>query len=239
MLVCLLLGACSDDGGSPADGGTPDGPVGDCTQPGRSCFAPFVCRDDSFGGKACLSPVGDLPTCKGTPAGQAVPFQPTPGGAVVHWALKPGCVATSHVQALASRAPAIAAAVKAFSDVGCSNLSLDPPAVLEVDPDLGRGERRIHFKLGQPLSSSPAVATATFEVETGRVLTAVVTIDPKQQNSITDADLLELVGLCVGLAPAPQGTDSVMAIGSQVSALTAEDDKAICALYGSPTYCGD
>jgi hypothetical protein len=240
VAVAIGLAGCSDDGAVVADARA-DHKVGDCTDPARACVAPFVCRAGPVPGEmVCLSPEGDVPTCSGTPPGQVVPFQPGPQGPVVHWVLS-GCVATSYTSSLAVRAADIAAAVKAWDDVACSELCLEPPRVSEADPDLDRGERRLHFRSEKPLSSSPAVATVNFEPATGRIFTAVASIDPQQQGSLSKTDLMQLVGLGVGLATVPPGgsIESVMALGSAAKAPTAADRTAICKLYGRPSYCGD
>ena len=272
ITVVLFCAACSDDGGgqpptpdtqppakdggldvatpdgqAPAPDGTapqPDGTVlaGDCTDPGKTCFAPFVCRlNPKTNKKSCLSPVGDVPPCVGTPSGQVVPFATVYGSSlVVHWPMQPGCVATSYVPALKPRAAEIAAAVKGWHDVGCSALCLNPPTETAVPPDLARGERRIHFKLDTVTGmNSPALTQATYESDTGRIYTVEVFIDPQQQASVGAADLAQLLGFAVGLMQAPASASSVMKPSPTLTAPGSDDTAAFCKLYAQPGYCGD
>lgn len=270
MVTCtLLLGllACSDDGGAAPDSGSPpvdtqlppgdsgpaapDGsdlghadsivPAGDCTDPGKTCFAPFVCRvNPKTGTKACLSPVGDIPPCVGTPPGQVVPFATTSSSnLVVHWPMKPGCVATSYAPALQALASDIAAAVKAWHDVSCSALCLDPPQEMANSPDVERRERRVHFRHGTLSSSIPAMTQVSYEEDTGRMFAVEVVIDPQLQGSVTPSGVAQLVGFAVGLMQAPATADSVMKISSQLTAPGADDTTALCKLYATPGYCAD
>ena len=238
-LACCSGSAKTSDGGALDRGGS-DIPQGDCTSPGRSCVAPFVCRAPAgFTARACLSPEGDVPDCNGTPPGQEVPFQPTAAGPVVHWALAPGCVATSYPPAMADFKGSVVAAVKAWQDLDCSKLCIESPVENDREPDRARGERRLHFRFGQPSSFAAAMVTVDPEPETGRIYTAVVTIARAKIAQQTEADWVRMVGLGIGLARALPGVDSVMALDSKAKLPTANDRAALCTLYGEPAYCGD
>ena len=257
FVLFVVLAGCSDDNNSAVDSQPPhdgridsatgdlapsgDSTLTDCTDPGKTCFAPFVCRlNPKTGTKGCLSPEGDVPPCVGTPAGQTVPFATVyENDQVVHWTMKQGCVATSYDAGLKPRAAEIAAAVKAWSDVSCSALCLDPPTEQAASPDIFRGERRIHFKLDAPPQPTPALTQVTYESETGRVLGADVIIDPQQQSSVGASELLQLVGFAVGLSQAPATADSVMKSSPSLTAPGADDTAALCKLYAAPGFCAD
>ena len=216
--------------------------AGDCTDPGKTCFAPFVCRlNPKTGKKGCLSPAGDVPPCVGTPGGQVVPFATVYGSdLVVHWTMKQGCVAPSYAPALKPRAAEIAAAIKAWHDVSCSALCLDPPTEQSTSPDIFRGERRLHFKLDAPPQPGiPALTQVTYEMDTGRMLGAEVIIDPQQQGSVGASELLQLVGYAVGLSQAPNSADSVMKPSPSLTAPGTDDTAALCKLYAAPGFCAD
>jgi hypothetical protein len=249
ILAAVTLSACSDDddgptvdsGSSPdgttiVDSATTDGPLGTCTA--TSCAAPFTCQANDGGTKGCRSAAGDVPACSGTPDGQLVPFALVPETSIpTHWAVAPGCLATSYHPDLGTQATQIAAAVKAFSDVICSALCLEPPIETAAVPELARAERRIHFRVGDS-NVTRARTTVLFENTTGRILTVTVDIEPGEQDNIAAHEWLQLVGYAVGLSAAAQGVNSVMA-PSPATSVTSNDEQALCKLYGSPSYCGD
>jgi hypothetical protein len=157
---------------------------------------------------------------------------------VVHWQLKHGCIPVTYDPAAASFTSAIAAAAKAWSDVACSDLCLDPPTESSTEPEWERGEREIHVDVGD-VQGSPMLTTVYFENDTGRTFVAFITIDAQNQGQISDSDFLQMFGLAIGLGSATNGASSVMAPDSAHTALTAADETAVCALYGDPSYCGD
>ncbi len=114
-----------------------------------------------------------------------------------------------------------------------------------MDMDINRNEinsqfeRRIHFSLKTVAANQRAVTTVDFETSTGRIINAEILVDPAAAKETTAVDFLKLVGFAVGLEAALPGDKSMMAQDSKVSAPTADDEKALCRLYGTPNYCGD
>jgi len=249
-LGAMASAACSDDGATPTDGGSEgvvlmDGGKADaaptCELPAHSCYKPFVCRVPPGGGaKGCFSADGDVPACKGTPAGQDVAFNTTKSGLVVHWPLKPGCVAVSYTADVAQLAALIDQGSHAWSDVGCSDLCLEPPQHDDNVPEFHRRERRIHIRSGTPGDpTAPAQTDLIFEQTTGRIMKAEILVDVTKLDKLQDHHWLPLLGMALGLKTADAKMDSVMASGWQMTSLTQSDEVALCKLYGKPSYCGD
>jgi hypothetical protein len=249
-LLALTVAACSDDDVPAVDGGvdlvsTADIAKADaapgCELPAHSCYKPFICRVPASGGaKGCWSADGDVPGCKGTPSGQVVPFNTTGGGLVVHWAIKPGCVAVSYSGDLVPQAAFIDQATLAWSDLACSSLCFDPPQHDDNLPEFHRRERRIHILTGKPTDpTAPAQTNLIFEETTGRIMKAEILVDLAKLDQIKEHHWLPLLGLATGLAAAPTSTDSVLAKGWTVTTLSKQDEAALCKLYGTSSYCGD
>jgi hypothetical protein len=250
ILLALAAAGCSDDEGVPADGGAdlvttgdggkPDAAPG-CDLPAHSCYKPFVCRVPPSGGaKGCWSADGDVPSCKGTPSGQVVPFNTTGGGLAVHWAVEPGCVAITYSGDVVPQAAFIDQAALSWSEVACSSLCFDPPQHDDNQPEFHRRERRIHILSGKPTDpTAPAQTDLIFEETTGRIMKAEIIVDMAKLGQLKEHHWLPLIGLATGLAAAPTSTDSVLAKGWTVTTLSKEDEVAICKLYGTPSYCGD
>jgi hypothetical protein len=217
-----------------------NGPQGDCRDRARSCFAPAQCLASAkTGAFGCRIPATKDPTCSGSPTGQVVPFVTTPEGRTVHWVLNGGCIAVSYEPALAIWSNALAVAARAWTDVDCAGICLAPPVQNAVAPDAARGEQRIHVRLGD-VTSWPAVTESYFEQDSGRAIAAEVVIDRSRTAEVEASDFLRLIGHALFLAEA-RG-DSIMApvvTPRRTVALTANDRRAICTLYGVPSYCGE
>ncbi|MFN2165831.1 MAG: hypothetical protein ACK2U9_06180 [Anaerolineae bacterium] len=214
----------------------------DCRAPDRDCDAPFVCReaDSAPHDYLCLSPVGDLPTCTGTPAGQVVPFALEPGTDIpLHWTTAGGPVAVTYSPDLDPTGLDPQVLDGTWDADACAFDLLGQVQVAEDTVDPLRTERRIHIQLAE-LDSAAAMTTTYYEQGTGRIVSAVIDIDPDGIAQLGTGDLLLLLGQAVGLAEAPAGTDSVMVFQSGRDTLSALDIEAFCALYpAAGSRCGD
>lgn len=239
MAFVLVLGACTtntETGQSDASADT----AGDTFSCTLNCVAPLLCGvDPKDGSEKCASAPGDVPTCKGTPPGQAVPFALAADQFVVHWPLKPGCIKTSYDAALAPYAAKITAAVATIAELGCSSLCLEAPVQMETVPTLPAGERRIHFHVLSKDTGGVAATQLLFELATGRMMGVSIEVDPSSASSLRQMDYLKLMAFAIGLKSSPEGTNSLTAPESPASSLTALDETAICTLYGAPGICGD
>jgi len=209
---------------------------GDCRDPDRSCFEPFVC-EVFFEAYSCHSPYDEMPVCHGTPAGQAVPFALVTGDDIpLHWTLPEGCIPVSHRPGFAGLLPGIEGALAAWNALACSDVCFASIEVREDDPDLVRRERRVHIKSALLPDGTVTRVTLYYEAWTGRIWSAVVEVDTRWTTPPMLAEFVTVIGQVLGLDRAVPGTDSVMA-GSGADAPTALDEEAVCRLYGTPTYC--
>lgn len=217
----------------------PAGTYDDCRDLGRSCFDPYECIEYETGSYGCRFPGPRAVTCRGTPAGQVVPFVTTTGaddGLTLHWPLAGGCIPITYEEALRGWSPGLTDTATVWNDVGCARICFSPPveAVTTFMPE--RGDRRIHVFLGST-GTWPAVTNVFFEEETGRMIGAEIVMDPTRIDGIEGRDILRLLGYALGL-----GTSSglsVMAEDRKASTITTYDRDALCKLYGDAAYCGE
>ena len=180
---CVVLAAagCGDGGG--------DLDEEDCRAADYPCPSPFACiqcmdsadcLDTQLGEYSCVSPREGRPTCTEQPNGQVVPFATLDNGRTVHWAIRPGCIATSYDSSLSPRADVIRTSLNVWDNVGCSEICFDDPFETSMAPELL--ERRIHFTIDEILEPElvrvNAVTIARFEVlpDTGRITNVLVRI---------------------------------------------------------------
>lgn len=256
-------GGCSSQQASPAfDGGAPcnaggtcaaglvcdrttgtcasaPGSFGDCREVGLTCFAPYECGEYEPGKHGCRFPAPGPVTCKGTPAGQVVPFTTVTGendGVTVHWPLAGGCIPVTYEPALTGYRSGISAAARVWSDVDCARACFSDATESMTTFAPARGERRIHFLLGDA-GPDPAFVQVFFELDSGRAIGAEVTIAPAHVGSLEGRDMIRLFGYALGLGTA-KGS-SVMAEDREATTITNDDRLAICLLYGDAPYCGE
>jgi len=219
--------------------GCGSGTIDDCRDPAQACFAPFQCEPSSADpdARACSTQSAGLPECRGVPAGSGLDVTLTEDDMPVHHLLLSDCLPVTYSPTLESRRAAIVAAVAAWRSVTCNGLCVTGPALATEAPNALRGERRIHFEIGEAGGAS-LLPTLFYELATGRAIACTVELAAAEADAFATGDALAALMLCSGFAPAT--ADSVTApgpAGSRPETLTATDESALCALYGMPPYC--
>ncbi len=228
-VACLALGlcACATDVGN-----------SDCRSLG--CPEPWICVAPGARGR-CRSASLGIPSCRGTPAGSFIGLEEAAEGIPLHHVSLSRCVSLTYEPALAPFAEAIEAAVATFNAVPCSRLCYAVEGVSEerTNPDIA--ERRLHLALevDDTVSARDRGAVVVFfEFATGRILTCEVDLDTSVLGSFTEADALRAMMSCAGFRSLEVFTPfSVFRPGETM--LTADDERALCAMYGTPGYCAE
>jgi hypothetical protein len=232
LLLAVIVTGCGGDGGG----------HGDCRDDDMSCYEPFVCRaSDSGEGNVCRSPEGDVPTCTGTPTESLVPLAVDPSSGIpLHWTMEGGTIDITYSDDFRSGDVTDPRVVNSnWNMSSCAADILESTNFNPLDPVLERAERRIHFQMND-VPSDTATTTVYYEIGTGRIMTALIDIDPDYASTITDREMIYLLGRALGFTDAPAGTDSVMAPDFTDIRATYNDAQAFCAMYGETgSYCGD
>jgi hypothetical protein len=267
VILCVAFVCCGDSGGDQsADAGNDTGSAGtlggvcrsdaprcepglacdyrdgtcapNCLSETRECFSPFVCQEnDATAEYAC--DLNSVPTCRGTPPNQRVPFATTDTHIPIHWPLESGCLPVSYDETVADVLDRIRDAHQAWNTVSCSRLCFEEARQHDQDPDIYRGELRVHWTTGATPTSS-----VTFSPQTGAIVNAQVMLpeDSEARARLAEWAYLHAVGHISGLAPSMDNTaDSVMVRSASQSRteLGGDDETALCVLYGTPAYCED
>jgi hypothetical protein len=140
------------------------------------------------------------PRCGGeAPANPAdSPFFFTSQGWTVHWASLPGCIAVTYDAALADHASALAAATEQWNALLCTGLCFSGPTV-GGPIDVARRARRIHFVPQQGSESILIDDQLYFDQDSGRILSALVQVQPLALPTLTQRDLFAALGKALGL----------------------------------------
>lgn len=183
--------------------------------------------------------------CRGSPAASPVPLGRTETGAALHWREPARCIALSVSPALGERRAFIEAAAAAWALVGCSELCFEPVGEVAQGPT-DAADRRIHVQPADDEHPVPAGAAAATRVRVrpldGEITGATIALGAAALASPGAEDpteLLRQLGRALGFEQAPEGVDSVLAAGGTANRPTAADEQALCAVYGTPPFCGE
>jgi len=182
--------------------------------------------------------------CRGSPAASPVPLGRTETGAALHWSEPSVCIALSIAPALGDQRAVIEGAAAAWMLVGCSDLCFETVGEAAQGPT-ETTDRRIHLQLADDAHPVPAGAAAVTRVRVrpldGEITGATIVLGPAALANIESEDpteILRQLGRALGFDQAPDGVDSVMAAGGVANQPTAADEQSLCAVYGTPPYCG-
>ncbi len=167
--------------------------------------------------------------CVADSPGLSVPLSRSRDGAVVHWSLDGGCVATRFDPALGERADDIQRAIDAWAGAACSQLCLSRLVGGQPDPE----DRAIYFVV-DPGASVDAAVSIRFSPRTGAMTGVDVLLADPPDGDDDLGDLNWAVGRAIGIGTPEQDTNSVM---RDASSLTAADIKTLCTLYGDEAIC--
>jgi hypothetical protein len=183
--------------------------------------------------------------CRGSPAASRVPLGRTETGAALHWTEPARCIALSVAPALGDRRAFIEGAAAAWTLVGCSELCFEPVGEATEAP-ADAADRRIHVQTADDEHPVPAGAAAATRVRVrpldGEITGATIVLGDTALASAASGDPTELLrqfGRALGFEQAPEGVDSVLAAGGMANRPTAADEQALCAVYGTPPFCGE
>ncbi len=240
--VALAAVGCGDDGSTSWDGGA-DAGGDDCRALG--CPTPYVCEAPSMGGTNhfCSSSSLGIPECRGTPEDSPLDVVVGADDVTLHHTHLSTCVPVTLSSDVAPLAPHLDAAIADVDSVACSRLCFTAAGTSEVSTDPFLAERRIHFRAAESVElggRNYIAPTAWHERTTGRIFGCDVGVDLALLDDLTAGEVLAALLLCSGFSSVSAPSDSVLAIGSpgeRAPTLSADDEAALCALYGTPSYC--
>lgn len=159
-------------------------------------------------------------------SGLVVPVATAPNGDVLHWCPDQFPIPVTYEAAASAILADINDALSVWANVSCSPLTFGTPTE-NANPPSGQ-ERRIHIAL---LPSGAAEASRTnnnFLSNSGEIVSSLV--ETKETSSIVNRTHLA-VGQALGLAIAPNGTESIMAGDYGATVLASDDAAALCYIY--------
>jgi hypothetical protein len=221
----------------------------DCRDEDQACVSPLKCVppfDDSSEKHKC-SLKADLPSCQGSPAGQAVPFSVTKYNRPTHWVWKQGCVPVTYSSELSSHASLINAASHLWNQLSCGLCFTDSKlSTKDIDITAKRWDLRIHFKAvpRHELVNDVGSGDIYFEEMTGRMCGAEGRLNREALTKYGLAEFLKFIGIAAGLdeTHVSPPTDSLFVTSDfpdPKKQLGSADREAFCKLYGPPAYCDE